>query len=88
MLHDLIDIGTDRLEGFDTQPASLFPWLTAHPTNFAEHVAVAPPIYIGINGENSVERTVHDDLEVKRLHGDGSENEISKAKLSQAPSKV
>jgi hypothetical protein len=32
--------------------------------------------------------TVHDDLEVKRLHGDDSENDISKAKLSHAPSKV
>jgi hypothetical protein len=85
MLHHLIDVGTNRLKGLDAQSASLFPRISLHPLNFTKQAAIAPPVYVDIDGKNSIQGAVHLDLKVKRLHGDGSGLEISKAQCSSRP---
>src|SRR5258708_5960896 len=69
MLDDLVDGAPDGDPGFNTQAASLFPWLALDPADVAEQIAIAPSFDVHIEGKDSFQRTVQHDLKIKRLHG-------------------
>jgi len=70
MLHYLINCATDRSSRLDAEAASLLPRPALDPANFAEQVAIAPPFGVNVDGKNSFQGAVQDELKIKRLHGD------------------